>query len=41
MTFEPGSFVRHTIVERKPQIIRQVIADNAYPPEVNNTLEAY
>lgn len=40
MTSEPGSFARATIVERKPQIIRQVIADNAYPSGVVDALEA-
>jgi hypothetical protein len=30
MTSELGSFARRTIVERKPQIIRQVIEDNDY-----------
>ena len=39
MTSDPDSFARHTILERKPQIIRQVIADNEYPPEVANALE--
>jgi hypothetical protein len=34
MTSEPGSFARLTIVERKPQIIRQVIDDNRYPAEI-------
>ena len=34
MTSEPGSFARSTITERKPQIIRQVMADNPYPPEI-------
>ena len=34
MTSEPGSFARETILERKPQIIRQVIADNQYPLDV-------
>jgi uncharacterized protein with ATP-grasp and redox domains len=41
MTSEPGSFARHTIVERKPQIIRQVIEDNDYPPEIARALEAF
>jgi len=41
MTSEPGSFARATIVERKPQIIRQVIQDNAYPPETVAALEAF
>jgi uncharacterized protein with ATP-grasp and redox domains len=40
MTSDPGSFARKTILERKPQIIRQVLADNAYPPEVVSALEA-
>jgi hypothetical protein len=38
MTSEPGSFARATIVKRKPQIIAQVIADNAYPPEILRAL---
>jgi len=38
MTSEPGSFARATIVERKPQIIAQVIADNPYPPEILRAL---
>lgn len=41
MTSEPGSFARATIVERKPQIIRQVIEDNAYPPDIVVALEAF
>ena len=41
MTSDPGSFARSTILERKPQIIRQVIADNAYPPEIVAALEAF
>ncbi len=41
MTSEPGSFARATIVERKPEIIRRVIADNAYPPEIVAALEAF
>jgi len=40
MTSEPGSFARRTIVERKPQIIRQVIEDNNYPPGIVQALEA-
>ncbi len=38
MTSEPGSFARYTIVERKPQIIRQVIADNDYPAGIVEAL---
>jgi uncharacterized protein with ATP-grasp and redox domains len=41
MTSEPGSFARKTIVERKPQIIRQVIGDNDYPAGVVRRLEAF
>jgi hypothetical protein len=40
MTSDPGSFARHTILERKPQIIRQVIADKSYSPEVIIALDA-
>jgi hypothetical protein len=40
MTSEPGSFARRTIVERKPAIIRQVLMDHAYPPDVVAALEA-
>jgi hypothetical protein len=41
MTSEPGSFARKTIVERKPQIIRQVLEDNGYPPVTVARLEAF
>ena len=41
MTSEPGSFARKTIVERKPQIIRQVIENNDYPAEVVGRLGAF
>ncbi len=41
MTSEPGSFARATIVERKPEIIRRVVVDNAYPPEIVTALEAF
>jgi len=41
MTSEPGSFARHTIVERKPVILSQVIDDNAYPPEIVGRLLAF
>jgi len=34
MTSDPGSFARQTIVKRKPEIIRRVIGDNAYPPDI-------
>jgi uncharacterized protein with ATP-grasp and redox domains len=40
MTSEPDSFARFTILERKPQIIRQVIDDNDYPPDIVQVLEA-
>ena len=41
MTSEPGSFARKTIVERKPQIIRQVMADNDYPAEILRALRDF
>ncbi len=41
MTSELGSFARATIVERKPEIIRRVMADHAYPPEIVAALEAF
>ncbi|MDF1515675.1 MAG: damage-control phosphatase ARMT1 family protein [Anaerolineae bacterium] len=41
MTSDPGSFARKTILERKPQIIKQVIADNGYPDAVDNRLHTF
>jgi hypothetical protein len=41
MTSEPGSFARQTIVQRKPQLIRQAIEDNGYPPKIVERLEAF
>ncbi len=41
MTSELGSFARKTIVDRKPQIIARVIADNAYSPEIVQALDAF
>lgn len=41
MTSEPGSFARHTIVERKPQIINRVMIDNDYPEGVVRALKAF
>jgi uncharacterized protein with ATP-grasp and redox domains len=41
MTSDPGSFAQRTILERKPQIIRQVMDDNDYPPEVKAELESF
>ena len=41
MTSDPGSFARATIVKRKPQIIDQVIEDNAYPPAVLRALAEF
>jgi uncharacterized protein with ATP-grasp and redox domains len=40
MTSDPGSFARFTITERKPRVIRQVIEDNDYPPDIVQELEA-
>jgi uncharacterized protein with ATP-grasp and redox domains len=39
MTSELGSFARHTIVVRKPQIIQRVIQDNPYPADIVRALE--
>jgi len=41
MTSEPGSFARACIVERQPQIIRQVIENNDYPPDIVTALKAF
>ena len=41
MVWEPGSFARSTIVQRKPQIIAQVIADNGYPAKIVDALEVF
>lgn len=41
MTSELGSFARHTIVERKPQIIQRVIEDNDYPHSVLQALALF
>lgn len=41
LTSDPGSFARNTILERKPQILRQLLADNAYPPAVVAALEVF
>lgn len=41
MTSEPGSFARATIIERKPQIIEQVILDNHYPPVIVRALDEF
>ena len=41
MTSEPGSFARATIVERKPKIIAQVMADTPYPPDILAALESF
>jgi uncharacterized protein with ATP-grasp and redox domains len=41
MTSEPGSYARYTVVERKPQIIQNVIDDNGFPPDIVAALEAF
>jgi len=41
MTSEPGSFARKTIVERKPQILREVSEAHTYPPDIQAALRAY
>lgn len=40
-TSEIGSYARTTILERKPQIISQVIKDNRYPGEILESLNAF
>jgi len=41
MTSDPGSFARQTIVERKPQVIRSVLAEHAYPADIVVALRAF
>jgi uncharacterized protein with ATP-grasp and redox domains len=41
MTSEEGSFAQGTIRNRKPQILRQVLADMNYPPEITAALDAF
>jgi len=41
MTSDPASFARKTIVERKAQIIAQVIADHSYPDAILDRLTAF
>ncbi len=41
MTSDPGSFARGTIVERKPQIIAQVLAGHDYPVGITAALRAF
>ena len=41
MTSTPGSFARKTIVERKPQILREVSQAYAYPAEIQAALTAF
>lgn len=41
MTSEPGSFARKTIVERKPQILDQILEDHGYPPATIRRLECF
>ena len=41
MTSDPGSYARYTILERKPQIIHQVMVDNPYPLEIVSALEKF
>jgi hypothetical protein len=40
MVSEPGSFAEHTIVVRKPKILDDVVARNAYPPGIVANLHA-
>jgi uncharacterized protein with ATP-grasp and redox domains len=41
MTSEEGSFAQGTILNRKPQIIRQVLADTLYPPDIVAAVKAF
>ena len=41
MTSEPGSFARKTIVERKPQILREVSGAHSYPSDIRRALDAF
>ncbi len=41
MTCEPGSFARRTIVERKPQILREVAQAHPYPSDILDALEDF
>lgn len=41
MTSTPGSFARQTIVERKPQILREVGRAHPYPPDIQAGLAAF
>jgi hypothetical protein len=41
MTSEEGSFAQGTILNRKPQIIRQVLADMQYPAGIVAALKAF
>jgi len=41
MTSTPGSFARQTIVERKPQILREVGQAHPYPPDIQAGLVAF
>ena len=40
MVSEPGSFAAYTLAQRKPQVIRDVLARNPYPPDVMAGLRA-
>ena len=39
MTSEEGSFAQRTVLRRKPQIARDVLRDNHYPPEIQAAVE--
>jgi uncharacterized protein with ATP-grasp and redox domains len=41
MTSTPGSFARKTIVERKPQILREVSQAHPYPSDIQAELKAF
>jgi len=41
MVSEPGSFAEHTIITRKPEIIRQIIEANSYGPKTIEALRGF
>ncbi len=41
MVSEPGSFAEYTIRVRKPQILADIVSDNAYPAAVNRALSSF
>lgn len=40
MTSEPGSFARHTMINRLPGILKQMVSDQNYPADILRDLDA-